>query len=412
MSPAAFAITIGAIEGLLFFMGLSWVLTGGTFAWQESLPLILGVALPVGAFVGWRSFKSVLALMGPGPSFLRTIGVGLVSGGVIGVAFILVMPLLATHDGPALSTLLRAAIPGWLAIGMVLGLLHATLTWLFNACMIKAASPWIALASSDGEVRVDAPQHKFAVAFASLLIAGLLITTLVQQGWNEPERPELDFMPEVTVTTNAQGLQGAAHRDGREVIPHRFAYVGQISPRFFEVRAVAQPGDKTPKFGIWSVEGQQVIEPKYRDIRHVALHQRFRVSLGDESPKFGYFDEDGREILPVVYDHLERITNLKGEPTNVARQGDGYGYVDIRTGEVLIEPVYETFNVSEDMIDASGHGILLARRQGKWGVINTRGRPLTDFSFDELEVVDHETLRGKRLGQEQTIKFPAGAIQP
>lgn len=90
MNPAPFAITVGILEGLLFFAGLSWLLVGATFQWPKAVPFVLAVALPVGAFIGWQSFRLVLALLGPGPSFLRTLAVGVVGG-----AFILLTPLLA-----------------------------------------------------------------------------------------------------------------------------------------------------------------------------------------------------------------------------------------------------------------------------------------------------------------------------
>ena len=95
MNPVPFAITVGVLEGLLFFAGLSWLLVGSTFQWQKAVPFVLAVALPVGAFIGWQSFRSVLAQLGPGPSFLRTLAVGVVGGAFIGVAFILLTPLLA-----------------------------------------------------------------------------------------------------------------------------------------------------------------------------------------------------------------------------------------------------------------------------------------------------------------------------
>ncbi len=95
MNPVPFAITVGVLEGMLFLAGLSWLLVGSTFQWPKAVPFILAVALPVGAFIGWQSFRSVLALLGSGPSFLHTLAVGVVGGAFIGVAFILLTPLLA-----------------------------------------------------------------------------------------------------------------------------------------------------------------------------------------------------------------------------------------------------------------------------------------------------------------------------
>lgn len=81
MSPVAFAIAVGALEGLFFFWGTSWLLANSASTWQKASPFIVGAALPIAMFVGWRSFKSVLDLTRPGTSFWRTLTVGTVSGG-------------------------------------------------------------------------------------------------------------------------------------------------------------------------------------------------------------------------------------------------------------------------------------------------------------------------------------------
>lgn len=412
MSPFAFAITVGVLEGLLCFWWLTWLATAGTFAWDQALSVMLGVVLPVGAFVGWQSFRSVLALIGPGPSFLRTMAVGVVGGAFIGVAFILLMPFLAMEQGPSLSTLLSEAIPSWLAIGMVVGLIYAAITWLVNALLVRLASAWFARDQGADMPHANPPAHKPTLVLAALLLTGLVVATLVRQGWRDGEPVELEFVPQATVTTNAKGLQGAVREDGKEIIPHRFAYVSQVGMQFFLVRAVPPDEDSPPLYGVWSIEGREVIEPRYQGIQYHSLHQRFRVSLGEASPKFGYLDEEGRQVLPLVYDQLERISNQGDEPTNVARQGDGYGYVDIRSGQVLIEPVHESIHVSEQLVDANGRGIVLARQGGKWGVLDTQGRPLTAFQYDELDVVDHETLRGRQGERTVNLRFNGQEIWP
>lgn len=412
LRPFAFATTVGVLEGLLCLGGLSGMLAGGSFDWHKARPFILGVALPVSAFVGWQSFKSVLALLGSGPSFFRTLAAGIVGGAFIGVAFILVMPFLAQEKGPSLSTLLSVAIPSWLAIGMVLGLLYAAATWLFNALLIRLASAWLDRRQEADTPLADPPAHKPTLVLAALLLTGLVVATLVRQGWRDGEPVELEFVPQATVTTNAKGLQGAVREDGKEIIPHQFAYVSQVGMQFFLVRAAPPDEQSPPLYGVWSIEGREVIEPRYQGIQYHSLHQRFRVSLGEASPKFGYLDEEGREVLPLVYDQLERISNQGDEPTNVARQGDGYGYVDIRSGQVLIEPVHESIHVSEQLVDANGRGIVLARQGGKWGVLDTQGRALTAFQYDELDVVDHETLRGRQGETVRSLRFQAGKIQP
>lgn len=413
MSPFALAITVGVLEGLLCFLGLSGLFSSGSLGWQKNLPFILVVALPIAAFVGWQSQKSVLALIAPGPSFLRTMAVGVVGGAFIGVAFILLMPFLAQEQGPSLSTMLREVVFPWMAIGMVVGLLYAAITWLVNALLISLASRWLKQVGKAGTVPAASPPvHKPTLVLASVMVTGLLVATLLRQGWRDGEPVELEFVPTATVTTNAQGLQGAVREDGKEIVPHRFAYVSQIGMAFFLVRAVPEKGETAPRYGVWTIEGREVIAPRYQGIQFHSTHQRFRVSLGEGSPKFGYLDEEGREVIPVIYDQLERFSNMGEEPTAVAQLGSGHGYVDMRSGEVLIEPIYEALHVSEQMVDAHGRGIVLARQQGKWGVLDTQGHRLTDFDHDELDAVDHETLRGRKGGRTVSLRFKGARIQP
>jgi hypothetical protein len=412
MRPVAFAVTVGALEGALCFVGLSGLFSSSSFDWHKSLPFILGVALPVGAFVGWQSHQSLLALMAPGPSFLRTMAVGVVGGAFIGVAFILLMPFLAQEQGPSLSTMLREVIFPWMAIGMVIGLIYAAITWLVNALLVRLASTWLERVREAGETPAAAPVHKATLVLAAVMVAGLLVATLVRQGWRDGEPVEFEFVPTAAVTTNAQGLQGAVREDGREIIPHRFAYVSQIGMTFFLVRAVPEEGETAPRYGVWTIDGQEVIAPRYQGIQFHSGHQRFRVSLGEASPKFGYLDETGRETVPVIYDQLDRFSNLGAEPTVVARRGNGYGYVDMRSGEVLIKPIYEAIHVNEQMVDANGRGIVLARQQGKWGVLDTRGRPLTGFDHEELDAVDHETLQGRQGERTVRLRFRGSQLVP
>lgn len=412
MSPFALAITVGILEGLLCFTGLSWLATAGTFAWHKHLPFILALALPVGAFVGWQSFRSMQALIGPGRSFLRTMAAGVVGGAFIGVAFIMLMPFLAQEQGPSLSTLLTKLFFPWLAIGMVVGLIYAAITWLVNALLVKLASARFTIEQAADMPLANPPAHKPTLALAAVLFTGLVVATLVRQGWRDGAPVELEFVPTATVTTNAQGLQGAVRKDGKEIIPHRFAYVSQIGMTFFLVRAVPEEGESAPRYGVWSIDGREVIAPRYQGIQFHSGHQRFRVSLGEASPKFGYLDEEGREIVPVVYDQLERFSNMGEEPTVVARLGSGHGYVDMRSGGVLIKPIYESLHVSEQMVDADGRGIVLARQHGKWGVLDTRGRALTGFEYDELNLQDHDTLRGRQGESTVILQFSGREIQP
>ena len=411
MRPVAFAVTVGALEGALCFAGLSWMLSSGSFAWKY-LPFILGVALPVGAFVGWQSFRSVRALISPGPSFLGTMAAGGTGGAFIGVVFILLMPLLAQERGASLSTLLTQLFFPWLAIGTVIGLIYAAITWLVNSVLVRLASKWLEQ-HHQGGAHIAAPlANRPTLILASVMLCGLVIATLVRQGWQEPEPVERASTQAVTVTTNPQGLQGAVREDGKEIIPHRFAYVSQIGLMFFLVRAVPEEGKIAPRYGVWSLDGQEVIPPRYQGIQFHAGHLRFRVSLGEASPKFGYLDKTGREIVPVIYDQLDRFSNLGAEPTVVARRGNGYGYVDVRSGEVLIKPVYEAIHVNEQMVDANGRGIVLARQQGKWGVLDTRGRPLTGFDHEELDAVDHETLQGRQGERTVRLRFRGSQLAP
>lgn len=412
MSPFAFAVAVGVLEGGLCFSGLSWMLYASSAVWQKSMPLIFGVALPVGGFVGWQSFKSVQSLIGHGPSFLRTMAVGMVGGAFIGVIFILLLPFLAQEDWPSLSTLLRKFMFPWLGIGMVVGFLYAVITWLFNALLIRLASRWFEQASEAREARAARPAYKSQLVLASVLLVGLVIGTLVRQGWRDPEPIVHGFVPTATVTTDSQGLQGAVREDGKEVIPHRFAYVSQIGFEFFLVRAAPEEGESVPRYGVWTIEGREVFAPRYQGIQIQSKHRRFRVSLGEAAPKFGYLDEDGREVIPVIYDELRPISNMGDEPTVVAGRGSGRGYVDIRSGEVLIEPIYESLYVSDQMVDANGRGIVLARQQSKWGVLDTQGRALTAFQYDELDVLDHQTLRGSQGERIQILRFQGSKLLP
>ena len=100
-------------------------------------------------------------------------------------------------------------------------------------------------------------------------------------------------------------------------------------------------------------------------------------------------------------DHVPRNTSLSTPVAVFQRGAESRFHLNI--------PV-----VSASMQSVSGPdlAIALARQGGKWGVLDTQGRALTAFQYDELDVVDHQTLRGRQGERTVNLRFNGQEIQP
>lgn len=165
--------------------------------------------------------------------------------------------------------------------------------------------------------------------------------------------------------------------------------------------------DKSDLRGVVDAQGKVVIPYAYQSIEHYADKKRFLVSVkvGENAWRMGVLDEAGKVVVPLDYEQLQRVSNNGDEDTHVAKRDGKWGYVNIITGKVLIEPKYAGLYVDSLSTDAKGMGIALANNGEKWGVINTSDKILVPFEFDEIVTSSYDEMKLRRQNAIVTLRF-------
>jgi hypothetical protein len=159
--------------------------------------------------------------------------------------------------------------------------------------------------------------------------------------------------------------------------------------------------------GVVDEQGNVVIPYEYQSIEHYQDKKRFLVSkkAGENAWRMGVLDEAGKVVIPMVYEQLTRVSNNGDEDTHMAKRDGQWGYVNIITGEVLIEPKYAGLYVDSLSTDTEGMGIALANNGEKWGVIDTHGKTLVPFEFDEIVNSSVDQMQLRRKNALVTLRF-------
>lgn len=157
-----------------------------------------------------------------------------------------------------------------------------------------------------------------------------------------------------------------------------------LNGRFVRVAKITGSGStERLLYGIVDTNAKVVVAPVYSWVEFMDRYDRFKVTKGEgNTARSGYLDERGQVVVPLVYQQLRRISNIGGEPTMVVMQNGKYGYLNFVTGKVHVAAVYDQLIAESIRIDSNGEGILMAKKNNKWALLDTNGKPLTAFEYD------------------------------
>jgi hypothetical protein len=143
--------------------------------------------------------------------------------------------------------------------------------------------------------------------------------------------------------------------------------------------------NKRGKKGIFSVHNGAMLSPRYDNIQ-VWEPDLFRTELNG---KYGLVDAKGKILLPAIYDGLDYRQGM------IATLKNGkFGLMNINKS-FTIPPQYAALLRNYDQ---SGR-VLIAAKAGKYGLIGTDNKPLSEFVFDEIQFWQNEVAL---VRQEQT----------
>lgn len=104
----------------------------------------------------------------------------------------------------------------------------------------------------------------------------------------------------------------------------------------------------------------------------------FATAFGAEKDgRYGYLDFSGNVITPIVYDN---IITMEYEPVNVVEKDGKYGLIDSVSGRLITDCIYDELRYPAD-----GGGIFGARKNVRWGFIDSKGEAVTDFIYDGID---------------------------
>ena len=183
--------------------------------------------------------------------------------------------------------------------------------------------------------------------------------------------------------TNIYALEGIAksiviEKDGKKGIVN--SSLGQVvlECKYSDISIVSETADDgyivnlNGKYGIISASGKTVLEPQYKEIKHVTGNNMYAV-----------VDDAGNKIidsnLNVIIDNgFEDVKSIDGENI-IIKNGDKFGVIN-KSNEAKIPVEYEDLKYSYD-------NYYIAKKNGLYGIISLDNVVCTDFSYTSLDFI-------------------------
>ncbi|HUS00565.1 MAG TPA: WG repeat-containing protein [Chitinophagaceae bacterium] len=163
---------------------------------------------------------------------------------------------------------------------------------------------------------------------------------------------------------------GFINREGKEIIPPRFDSVGKYLQSFSSGNIEVMLNGK---WGIINEQGKEVVPVKYQDVRNEYTN-RFPVK---QNNKWGFM-ENGKETIPIKYEKVQYFERGIA-PVLLNKK---WGAVD-STGKTVIPFKYDdlffVYQVREPL------NWLRAKYKSKWGYVATNGTETIPFKYDAIK---------------------------
>lgn len=145
--------------------------------------------------------------------------------------------------------------------------------------------------------------------------------------------------------------------------------------------------DRTKKqYGVISIDGTAILEPKYDNITYLPNTKDFLVETGG---KVGIMSANRETKVQIMYDEIQLLDNDSG--LYVVKQDNKYGVININ-GErkIYIEndqigidiSKFTKNNIKNKYILADG--LIPARKDKYWALYDLNGNQLTEYKYDSL----------------------------
>ncbi|WP_375562300.1 WG repeat-containing protein [Bernardetia sp. OM2101] len=148
-------------------------------------------------------------------------------------------------------------------------------------------------------------------------------------------------------------------------------------------------------YGLMDEKGHVILPPTYSFIMPFE-NGTAKVQLGEN---FGIIDKTGKVILPLEYEYIGSFENNMALVVKNKKVG-----VTSNKGKIIIEPQYERLSIE--------NGVIRARKDGKWGIVNTQNKPVLPFEYqyistfsENVAIIRKNNLWGFLSNQNETPKI-------
>ncbi|MCR5191916.1 MAG: WG repeat-containing protein [Bacteroidales bacterium] len=159
------------------------------------------------------------------------------------------------------------------------------------------------------------------------------------------------------------------------MIKKAFLFLAVILP----LMTVAQNKPLTAKQSKAHLEALKKLSKDYGIDNYVGNDTYIAVKLVDKNSYYGLVTIKGEELLPFEYDYVQTI---KGCNLLAFIKDTIVGFAD-RDGHIVAPLQYNYDIYGDDGEILSTRGLLAVRRNGKYGVIDTNGRTVLPFRYDD-----------------------------
>lgn len=203
-------------------------------------------------------------------------------------------------------------------------------------------------------------------------------------GWNEPIGTLLNQEEKALFCGCCNAETGAV-----VVAPlYDFVYMRSAVNLNKETAVVSKAG----QLGIIDALGNVRLSFKYDSLRQVGT-----VVVAEKSGYYGLFSQTGQEMIPMIYEELELWDTHYNYGFIKVRKNQKVGLVNLRN-DVILDSIYDDLKSGCSRGDRGGShdsqpqladqtlpfGLLLAQKEGKWGMVDESGEVRINFDYDEI----------------------------
>ncbi|MBC9934227.1 WG repeat-containing protein [Chitinophaga qingshengii] len=188
----------------------------------------------------------------------------------------------------------------------------------------------------------------------------------------KPEYDKLELQNNIYLNLYKQGKMTYADTWGKLLLPLQFEKVGILDDHRFDVK---QQG----KWGIYdATQGKLVIPAIYDEFDYCGgCGLKSDYVYAKKGGKWGIVSSSGEVLIPFAFEHKHSMMRSDEWVCSFTQQGKEV-VVNIPLKKVYAAPTYSQMEVI-------GEGVLKAKKNGRFGLINVKGEQVLDFIYDNIE---------------------------